>query len=364
MTADPWAWFVLPQDLDLLGRVGFDPDRFDLREPPEQARLVRLIAQHRDGYEAHDGSAVLRAKPLPRLKSLPAAQRPAVGDFGWIQRHADELHLVELLPRHSVLQRGAAGERYAVQTLAANVDRVLLLCGLDGDFNPRRIERYLSLIAGRGLAISVLLTKGDLYPQQAQRALEEVPALAQDLQVQVINAQDRQSLGELPLHLGPGRTAVLMGSSGVGKSTLTNTLIRSERFATQAVRRTDSRGRHTTVHRQLVQLPEGGCIIDSPGLREIKLLGDEPIDAAVFNDLAELAAGCRFRDCEHEAEPGCAVQAAIDDGRLDPDRYASYQKLRREQQAQLAMASGSRRLDERRGAKLVRTALRAKGRKP
>jgi ribosome biogenesis GTPase len=346
-----------------LAAIGFDPQRFDLRDAPAGAVLMRLIAQHRDGFEVHDGQVVRRAKPIPKLKSLPAQERAAVGDFAWVQAHADEWHVVGLLPRSTVLQRGAAGERYAVQTLAANVDRVLLLCGLDGDFNPRRIERYLSLIAGRGIGISVLLTKADLYPQQAAIALAEVPALAQDLEVLTVNALDRQSLGPLLPHLRAGRTLVLMGSSGVGKSTLTNTLIRTERFATQSVRRNDSRGRHTTVHRQLVKLPEGACLIDSPGLREIKLLGDEEIDHSVFSEIGDLEALCRFRDCEHESEPGCAVTAALQSGALSDERYTSYQKLRREQQAQQNMASGARKIDERRGAKLMRSALQAKSRK-
>lgn len=348
-----------------LAGIGFDATRFpDARSPPDGARLVRLLAQHRDGFDVHDGAAPRRARALPRLKHLPAEQRPAVGDFGWVTPHADEWHLVEILPRFSVLQRGAAGERYAVQTLAANIDLVVVVCGLDGDFNPRRIERYLGLIAGSGIAALVVLTKADHHPpaEVAQR-LAEVRGLALGLDVLALNAKSPEAVQPVRERLGPGRTGVLLGSSGAGKSTLTNALVGLEVNATQEVRAHDSRGRHTTVHRQLVRVPGGGCLIDSPGLREIKLLGDEPIEAEVFNEIADLALRCRFRDCTHDCEPGCAVRAALASGDLAPARLASYAKLRAEQSAQQAMASGARKLDEKRGAKLLRAVLKTKGRK-
>lgn len=347
-----------------LAAIGFDANRFPLLAPPAGATLVRLVAQHRDSFEVHDGSKLKRARALPRLKQLPAELRAAVGDFGWIERHADEHHLVELLPRYSVLQRGAAGERYAVQTLAANIDLVVVLCGLDGDFNPRRIERYLGLVAGSGIDVLVVLTKADLAPpEQVAVQLAEVEAVAAGRKVLAINARDPDAVSVVRSLLGPGRTGVLLGSSGAGKSTLTNTLAGTEVNATQSVRAHDSRGRHTTVHRQLVQLPGGGCLIDSPGLREIKLLGDEPLESEVFTEIAALADGCRFRDCTHDREPECAVRAALEGGRLDAGRLASYSKLRAEQSAQLAMASGARKLDEKRGAKLLRSVLKTKGRK-
>lgn len=345
-----------------LAHIGFDPHRHPGAAPAAQARRVRLIAQHRDSFEVHDGHQRFRAKALPRLKSLPPDQRPAVGDFGWVEAQAGEWLLTTLLPRFSVLTRGAAGERYALQTLAVNIDRVLLLCGLDTDFNPRRIERYLGLIGGHGIAISVLLTKADLHPDWVQESRDAVLALAEGLDVHAVNALERASLAPVLAQLGPGRTAVLVGSSGVGKSTLTNTLIGDQRYATRAVRASDGRGRHTTVHRQLVELPEGGCLIDTPGLREIKLVGHEELDQSVFTEIAELAAGCRFRDCSHQSEPGCAVQAAVEQDALDAGRYASYLKLKGEQAAQQAMATGARRLSDRRGSLQLRAALKAKGR--
>lgn len=347
-----------------LAAIGFDANRFPAFTQPAGATLVRLVAQHRDSFEVHDGATLKRARPLPRLKQLPAEQRAAVGDFGWIERHADEQHLVELLPRYSVLQRGAAGERYAVQTLAANIDLVGVLCGLDGDFNPRRIERYLGLVAGSGIEVLVVLTKADLAPpEQVAQQLADVESVASGRAVIAINARDPDAVSAVRSRLGPGRTGVLLGSSGAGKSTLTNTLAGAEVNATQSVRAHDSRGRHTTVHRQLVQLPGGGCLIDSPGLREIKLLGDEPLETEVFTEIAVLADSCRFRDCTHDREPGCAVRAALEEGRLEAGRLASYTKLRAEQSAQLAMASGARKLDEKRGAKLLRSVLKTKGRR-
>jgi ribosome biogenesis GTPase len=233
-----------------------------------------------------------------------------------------------------VLTRGAAGERYRRQVIATNIDHVLVLMGLDGDFNPRRIERYLLLIAGSGAQSVVVLSKADRHPDVAAALAEVAGVVPEGTAVHAVNAKDAASLAPLAEYFGPGHSAVLVGSSGVGKSTLTNTLLGSEHMATGAVREHDSRGRHTTTHRALIRLPQGGCLIDTPGMRELKLTGEEDVDAGQFADVEELAAQCRFGDCQHAREPGCAVRAALDSGALDPARWASYQKLRDEVVAQ------------------------------
>ncbi|HEY0230214.1 MAG TPA: ribosome small subunit-dependent GTPase A, partial [Dokdonella sp.] len=235
-----------------------------------------------------------------------------------------------ILPRRTELQRGAAGESHKRQVIATNIDAVFVLSGLDGDFNPARIERYLLLIQGSGATPVIVLTKADTATAN-EAAHEElrrrVPAA---IEIFAINAKSSDSVAPLLAYLGPGSTAVLVGSSGAGKSTLTNTLLGEARQATSAVREHDSRGRHTTTHRALIQLPSGACLIDTPGMRELKLTGDEAIDEGQFADIDELAQSCRFGDCSHQSEPGCAVQAALADGRLDPARWHNYLKLRDE----------------------------------
>ena len=293
-------------------------------------RVARVIEQHRSGYRVDDGErefAVQAPSPWTRANFDPEL-RAAVGD--WVTLEPDADQIVELLPRFSLLKRGAAGEHYKQQLIAANVDSVLVACGLDGDFNPRRLERYRVLVSGSGAQVVFVLTKrdciGDLQPYlEALQPLIEAGAL-----LHAVNAHDRASVSTLADWLGPGQTTVLVGSSGAGKSTLTNTLLGRERQRTKAVRSTDSRGRHTTTHRALIRLPSGGCLIDTPGMRELKLTGEEDLDDAGFDEIDAIAATCRFRDCRHQAEPGCAVQEALDDGRIDAGQWGNYQKLQQE----------------------------------
>jgi ribosome biogenesis GTPase len=295
-------------------------------------RLARVIAQHRNGYRLHDGNAEFPAQPAPRFlrRSTPHEERPAVGDFV-VATDAAAAVIDAVLERRSVLSRAAAGERHQRQLIAANVDSVFVLMGLDGDFNPRRIERYLLLIKGSCAHPVVVLTKLDKLENGAALALQSELAIAvPGVKTHAINAKDRASVAPLLAHLQPGDTAVLVGSSGAGKSTLTNTLLGVERQATSAVRDHDSRGRHTTTHRALIQLPSGGCLIDTPGMRELKLTGDEDLSAASFADIEELALQCRFGDCTHGNEPGCAVRAALESGVLDAERWQAYLKLRNE----------------------------------
>ncbi|MFC4727745.1 ribosome small subunit-dependent GTPase A [Coralloluteibacterium thermophilus] len=294
------------------------------------ARLARISEQHRSGYIACTaaGSGFPVQAPAPWLRPrFPPEERAVVGD--WVALEADADQIVALLPRRSLLKRAAAGEHYRQQLIAANVDHVLVVSGLDGDFNPRRIERYLVVVQGSGSQPVVVLTKADRNVD-VRAHLDAVAELAPGVPVHALDARDAAEVAVLARYLGPGRSAVVVGSSGAGKSTLTNTLLGTERMRTSAVRETDSRGRHTTTYRALIPLPQGGCLIDTPGMRELKLSGEEDLAEGGFDDVEALAAECRFRDCSHAAEPGCAVRAALEAGRLDRGRFANYLKLRAE----------------------------------
>jgi ribosome biogenesis GTPase len=298
-------------------------------------RVARVAAQHRAGYVLHDGRESFKAQPAPGFlrRSLTPEQRPVVGDFVILADDSPP-HIVEILPRRSLLSRAAAGERYARQPIAANVDTVCVLMGLDGDFNPARIQRYLALIEGSGAQALILLSKADLHPGHAAQLAALRAALPADASALAINAKDATLGDQLASWLQPGATLALVGSSGAGKSTLTNTLLGHAAQATAAVRAHDSRGRHTTTHRALLPLPGGACLIDTPGMRELKLTGDE--DLAQYADIEALAGQCRFSDCAHGNEPGCAVRDALDSGELNPARWRSYLKLSSEREQQEA----------------------------
>lgn len=335
-----------------------DPDFTALRQigwpypgPPEDpawaaiwdahpgARPARVVEQHRSGYRLAErpGQAYVAESPpewLRRAAAAEADRRAAVGD--WVLQR--DGRILSLLPRRTCIKRGAAGEHYRQQVIAANVDTVFVLCGLDDDFNPRRIERYLLLAGNGGAAPVLVLTKADQAAEpgtegrsrldQARTALAGLEA--RGVPVRAVDARDPDSVDALRPWLAEGRTVVLVGSSGAGKSTLTNTLLGAERMRTGQVRRSDSRGRHTTTHRALMALPGGACLIDTPGMRELKPTGEETLDAGGFADVAAVAAQCRFRDCAHQGEPGCAVRAAVERGELEAGRVAHYLKLRTE----------------------------------
>lgn len=323
-------------DAAALATIGWQPG-LALPALSGDQRLVRVIEQHRNGFVVHDGLVPARAE-APR--GLVAGDdgtpvRPAVGDFVIAAGQSEPLALLALLPRRSVLRRGAAGERYRQQVLAANIDLAVVVMGLDGDYNPRRLERYLALVGAAGIETVVVLTKADRHEDAAQRCAA-LAALAAPVPVWAVNAKDPQALAPLAARLGSGRTGVLLGSSGAGKSTISNSLMGTVRQKTGDVRAHDSRGRHTTTVRSLLQLPGGGCLIDSPGMRELKFTGDEAVEVECFGEIDALVDQCRFRDCRHEGEPGCAVQAAIASGHLDPARLAHFRKLSGERDAAAA----------------------------
>ena len=324
--------------LDADGRPAITAWREAIAAHP-QARPARVVEQHRSGYvvaDSPDNSFPVESPPewqrTPSYKkgATPTEQRAGVGDWVLIapstEHAAGKDQIVALLPRHSAIKRGAAGEHYKQQLIAANIDTVFVVCGLDADFNPRRIERYLLLVGGSGAEPVVVLTKADRATDVPGSLAALIELAAQDIAVRAVNARDPDSVAALNPWLKPGSTAVLVGSSGAGKSTLTNTLLGIERMKTNEVRESDARGRHTTTHRALIPLPSGACLIDTPGMRELKPTGEEDI-AENFADIEQLAEHCRFRDCQHAREPGCAVREAIEAGKLDPQRFASYLKL-------------------------------------
>ncbi|NUP12146.1 MAG: ribosome small subunit-dependent GTPase A [Polyangiaceae bacterium] len=251
-------------------------------------------------------------------------QTPVTGD--WVVVSTSRQAIERVLPRTTQFVRRAAGKRDEAQVVAANVDVVFLLMGLDGDFNVRRLERYLTLSSESGAKAVVLLTKAGLCSDVPSR-VAEVEAVAPGVVIHPIDVVSGIDVDAPLQHVGPGVTAALIGSSGVGKSTLANFLMGTEVAKTREVRAHDERGKHTTSRRELYLLGGGGIVIDTPGMRELALWGETKSLDAAFPDVVEIALGCRFSDCAHGTEPGCAVRAAVRDGALEATRLASYQAL-------------------------------------
>jgi len=255
------------------------------------------------------------------------ASMPVAGDWVAARLVAEDQAIVEaVLPRRSCFSRRAAGRREEEQPVAANIDLVFLVCGLDGDFNLRRLERYLTLAVESGASPVIVLHKADVVGDLSLR-VEETAAVAGRAPIVVSSARHPGGLDGLLAFLAPGRTVALLGSSGVGKSTIVNHLVGDQRMLTQEVRAQDSRGKHTTTHRELIALAEGGALIDTPGMRELQLwAGRESVNRA-FEDIVAIAVECRYRDCSHSGERGCAVEEALASGRIEPERWESYRKL-------------------------------------
>ena len=320
-----------------LGALGYDShvrSSFRIVAGPDR-RPARVVADFGTRLIVDAGPG-----PTPGVVrgALLREARPAVGD--WVAVGPPEGGLVPiegLVPRERAIVRKAAGERTVPQVIAAWVDTAFVVAGLDGDFNPRRIERILTALAGTGVQPVVLLNKADTCTDRSAVRAQ----LAVHAPVCFVSGLSGEGVDVVPTLLGKGRTGVLVGASGAGKSTLTNRLMGEAVQATQAVREGDDKGRHTTTSRALFALPDGGgLLIDTPGMREMALWAGEGEADEAFDDIAALSQQCRFRNCAHGNEPGCAIRAALESGALDPARLASYDKLQRE------MAYAERRQDE------------------
>jgi ribosome biogenesis GTPase len=309
----------------------------------------RVVWQSAFAYRVLGGFGETTAELSGKVK---AGELPAVGD--WVAlRFPPDMEggiIAGLLPRKSAFSRNTAGKTTREQVAAANIDRVFIICGLDRDFNLRRIERYLALVYGSGAVPVIVLTKSDLIPDPDEYVLKTESA-APGVPVHAVNGVTGEGVEDLKAHILPGQTAAFLGSSGAGKSTLINRLLGEERMKVAAVRDVVEKGRHTTTHRELFLLPGGGAVIDTPGMREIQVWGDGEGLFGAFPEIEEIAALCRFRDCRHESEIGCAVREAVESGRLDPKRLESFGKLRAEFESQERRQGRHARAEERREGK-------------
>ncbi len=307
-----------------LERLGADPAVYGAFSSyaQQQLTLARVAIAQRDLYYLYmeDGPAHAEASGGLYYRTPDHSSLPVTGDWVAARIVGPQQAVVEaVLPRRTCLSRRAAGSRHEEQPLAANVDVVFLVCGLDGDFNLRRLERYLALVAASGASPVVVLNKTDLCSDLEGRIVEAA-AVARSAPIVPASTVDPRGLDALRRFITPGATVALLGSSGVGKSTIANRLLGEEHFRTGEVRMRDSRGRHTTVRRELTPLPHTGALIDTPGMRELQLWVSPGSVDNVFDDIATIAEGCRFRDCTHSGEPGCAVTAALNRGQVDAGR--------------------------------------------
>ena len=355
MTLDALGW---NQDLDRAFQAWADkPDVRPGRVLIEFNYICRVWCEGGEIEAVRSGRLTHRATSRGEL--------PAVGDWVVVRKRPDESRgaIVALLPRRSWFSRRMAGHVTDEQVVAANVDVVFIVMALDDDFSPRRLERYLLLARESGASPVILLTKPDVCADVPAR-VAEVAALAGDVPVHVVSPKFDQGLDRVAEHVPAGKTGALLGSSGVGKSTIINRLVGHEVQKTRDIRESDSKGRHTTTHRQLVFLPNGGFLIDTPGMRELQLWDVGEAVKETFDDIEALALECRFSDCRHRDEPRCAVKGAVAEGRLSASRLESYLKLRDElghlarQQDQRAQIEQKRR--GKIGAKALRQHLKSK----
>jgi len=296
----------------------------------EAARIVR---QDRERFRIQTASNSISGEVSGRYRNnaTRSSDFPVVGDWVAVvaRPSAGTATIHNLLPRFSSFSRKVAGDNTEEQLVAANVDSVFLVSGLDHDFNVRRIERYVTLAWNSGALPVIVLNKTDVAGDLDEKIIS-VEEVASGVDIVGVSAVTGEGFSELRKYLKPGETVALLGSSGVGKSTIVNSLLGEDRLRTAEVRGDDSRGRHTTTSRELFLIPDGGILIDTPRMRELQLWADEESLQGSFSEIGELASNCRFSDCRHESEPGCAIREALERGELSIDRHQSFLKLQKE----------------------------------
>lgn len=314
----------------------------------KDAHPGRVVWQSTYSYRVQCENREIAAEPTGKVKS---AGLPAVGDWVAVRPPAagEMGTILAILPRKSAFSRNV-GRAVSEQVVAANIDEVFIITDLDQDFNLRRLERYITLVYNSGAGPVVVLNKTDLAAD-VEAVIARTETVSPGIPVYAVSAEEDHGIEQLEQHLGHGKTVAFLGSSGVGKSTIINRLLGENRMEVGEVREADGKGRHTTTHRELVMLPGGGAVIDTPGMREIQVWGDEDGLVDAFPEIDGLTAACRFRNCRHDSEGGCAVREALDSGRLDSARLDSYMKLRSEFENLSRRRSQQARMEEKREGK-------------
>jgi ribosome biogenesis GTPase / thiamine phosphate phosphatase len=348
---------IQPENLENFGWSHFFQEHFQ-KLNIRDTMPARVISESKNSFQVYGEHGILTAIIAGKMRYQSEVENtyPAVGDWVAIKPLSGEKKAIiyAVLPRKSKFSRKVAGERTAEQIVAANIDTVFIVSALDGgrNFNPRRIERYLTLAWNSGTIPVLVLNKADLCPD-VEKIIRSVEDIAPGTAIHAVSAKEGTGLESLKTYFSRGSTIAFLGSSGAGKSTLINAFLGEEKQETGEVRSDNRLGRHTTTMRELIQLRSGGIMIDTPGMREIQLWGDEDSLEGVFDDIETLSGKCRFIDCSHNAEPGCAVRAAIDRGEFDPARLESYLKLQKELNYLAARGEQSTRLYEKQKWKKV-----------
>ena len=294
--------------------------------------LARVTSQHRDLYRVVSEHGELSASCSGKLiyQADNSVQFPSVGDWIMIDRpddHAGNAIIRHILQRKSILTRQAAGTAKEQQVIASNIDTLFICMSLNADFNLRRMERYLAIAWDSMATPVIVLTKSDLCDDLSQK-MSEIASISIGVDVAICSSKEEDGYQIIHQYVKPGKTIAFIGSSGVGKSTLINRLMGEDILATKTIREDDDKGRHTTTHRQLLLLPNGGIVIDTPGMRELQLYSGDL--SKTFEDIEEIALQCKYHDCSHGTEPGCMIRESIENGTLSAKRFESYQKLQRE----------------------------------